>query len=460
MKYTTPKGIALVTLLLAAAASHANAQSTLQLTRTSGGGERQPTLSADARTVAYVAMLAGSRELFTIPTDGGQAKRWTTGAQIRVGWGTLDAWPSISISGDGRWLSYWNGQGVHSLDTKTSTDRTLDVTHQNPYPQLTEDGGTVFFQKPVNGIYEVFSVSSSGGTAVQLTSGSGFGYRHPSCYDAKTVLFQKPVAGAQEVFALDVATRVQRQLSQSSGYGNRYARVAPGGASAVFEATVQNCRQVRHVDLTTGRVTSVTQLQAMGDHMPVATADAEVFFQSRIQGLAMYRSESDGTKQIIVAQGLDGGLRRVSSDRHGHVLVYQRADTSGSLEVFRTRWCPSATQTAYGKAGTPSIGRLELDNGSYRCTLNYGLATSLGSNIGVFLLGAQSLNVAIPTAPGNSLYATPTILLPVVGQSGKFDIGVPVPGNTTGQIFTQWLVLDPAANTAGLVTSEGVRTDF
>ena len=434
----------------------------LQLTSKSGGGERQPVVSADNGKVAYAAFHNGTRELFSIGVDGGTPKRLTTGKSVRLGWGTLESWPSLSISDHGRYITYWNAKGVHVVDTIGNTDRILDAAYQNPYPQISGDGKLVVFQKWDNGAYEVFSVPTSGGTPTRLTTKSGDGYRLPMVR-GKRIVYQKNVGNGQyEVFSIDLNNQNrQTQLTTGSSTGNRYARISFDHTSVVYEATVALCRQVMSVNIASKKITQVTQLKAMGDRNPWSAGDGEVAYQSRIAGMALYRSEQDGSKSVVLAKGLDGGLRRVSTDRHGHVVVYQARDKSGVLEVFRMRYCSDATLTNYGTHGKPSIGKLASNNRWYRCTLRYELGTSYGSTIiGVFNFGLQRANASIPNAPGNTLYAVPMILTGVVPKGGSYRVDIPVPTGLKGSFYTQWLMLDRQANARGIVASEGTQTTF
>ncbi|MDP6425160.1 MAG: hypothetical protein QGG14_10475 [Planctomycetota bacterium] len=431
----------------------------VKLTTGSGGGERQPVVSADGRVVAYLAMSAGTRELFTIPTKGGTATARTTGKDVSVGYGTFDSWTSISMSANGRYITYWNLSGVHLVDTVSKTDTVVAKTFLIPYPRLDTAGKRAVWQSPVNNQQEVFVMDLPNGTPKQITTTSGAGRRLP-VVDGGLVLFQKTVGGWHELFLHDVQLNKTTQLTTNSGPGNRYGNFAPGGDSIVYEAIASGCKEVFVHSLLTSKTTKVSSLGKTGDRLPVATMDRHLFYQSRSNTLEVYRADDDGKNVVTVTTGSSGGLRRPSTDAHGHVVVFQAANAGGTLEVWCYRYCPEVTLTRYGTHDKPSLGKLESDDYWYRCDLWPGIRTSLFNYWAVWALGVRQTSVKIP-GTGSSLYTDPLLLAPVhVPALGGAYARLPVPQAMKGTLYYQWFVFDASANALGIVGSEGTKASF
>ncbi|MCA8955119.1 MAG: hypothetical protein KDC87_03540 [Planctomycetes bacterium] len=447
-------GLALV--LVPTAALHCQS---VQLTNGSGGGERQAVVSANGRFVAYAAIASGVRELFTVPIDGGTPARLTTGADLRVGRGTFDSWPALSITDSGRWISYWNDTGVHVVDTVANTDKVVGTSTLFPYPHADELAGTVVWQQEVGGALEVMVGTLNGSTPVQLTSGSGVGNRFPHARGT-LLLYQKPVGGFQELFLYDSGTQNTQQLTNGSGPGNRYGRLSLDGQQVVYEALVGGTKEVWVIPLATKQPKKLTALSTSGDRLAFMSGDQQVFYESPAQTLDIHRIDQDGSNQKVLVANVGGGLRRATVDVHGHVVVYQ-APVGASLEVFRLRLCREATANGYGVHGTPSTGSLSSLRAWYRCDLELALRTSLPLGTqGLFVLSTTQIfpGIPFPGAPGNFLYTGVDFLLGrSADASGTLRVTVPIDPSMAGIVYYQWAVLDPNANTAGLVTSEGTR---
>lgn len=436
-----------------------------QLTRNSGGGERQPVLNAEGTIVAYVGLTSGVRDVFTVAIPGGTPTRRTTNADVHVGGTTVfDAWPSLSISDDGNRIAYWNATGVHVLDLAANTDTVVAPTNLLPYPQLSGDGQRVVYQAPVAGDHEVFVVSATGGTPSQITTGSGVGRRLPYVR-GDHVVFQKTVGGFEEVFLHDLSTSTTTgPLSTSSGRGNRYARLDHDGTQIVYEA-LTNPGAIKEVfvhDIATATMRQVSTSSLRGDRLAVPTADGEAFYELSAVNREVQRVDLASSALAAVTAASSAGYRRVSVDRHGSLAVYQ-AEAGGTTEVFARILCWVPTLGHYGQHGTPSSGVLQETDDVYRCTLTFGLDTGLASGTSaVFLLGLTQLAVPLPNAPGNFLYVNPVLTLPMsLDGNGDLALTVNSPVTLSGSnAYAQWAVLDPPANGLGVVTSKGVRADF
>jgi len=434
----------------------------LQLTNGSGGGERQPIVSADGRTVVYGASVNGVRELFMVPIDGGQRTQITTGGHVWFGYGSFDSWPSVSCSADGRKITYWNARGVHLLDVSEGHTRILSPANRLPYPQIDAGGNIVVFQAPVSGAMEVFSVSPSlSGTPRQITSNSGEGRRFPQVR-GNLLLFQKPVAAQQELFLHDLASTQTRQLTQNSGPGNRYGRFSPDGTAVAYEAVVNAAKEVFVIDLATNITATLSTSDRTGDRLPSPSNDDQVFFQDKLPTLEIQRINSDARELVLLTNKSGGGLRRPMTDEHGHVVVFQAPAAAGVNEVWRLRLCTEAIWTRYGQHGKPSRGSLTSTTRWWRCEVEMGIDTALTQrNSAIWFLGVEQKNTPIPGAPGNWLYLVPlTLQILTLDDKGKARISLPELPQLKARLYYQWAIIDPMANSLGIVFSEGTALDF
>ncbi|MCB9881316.1 MAG: hypothetical protein H6832_05040 [Planctomycetes bacterium] len=454
-----------LTLAIVFSFSDLGSAQAIQLTKASGGGERQPIVTG-AGEVLYAALAGTTRELFAVPVDGGTSTKLTTGRDIRLGYGTFDAWPSIASDGTGSKIAFWDAVGVQVLDRTNNTVTTIATAASIPYPRLDAKGTAVVYQVAIQGHFEVFYRSLNATSSVQITSSSGEGRRFPDIYLGR-IVYQKPVSGAHELFLYDLTTKTERQLTQNSGLGNRYGRFADDGTAIVYERTTTNdTREAWIVDVTSSVARALTTFGTIGERLGAPTRDGYVFVQAWKRTYGITRVDSTGKEpDATIASGTTGGYRRPAADDHGHVVVYQDLDpATGMLEVWRARSCPSLDMSRYGTSGTPSVGTIGKDFESwYRCELTMGRESTVPSGrVAVLWIGGTQLSVNLGAiAPGNFLYADPIILLPTtIATNGDFDVGLLIPPAFAGTVYSQWGVLDKNANTLGIVTSSATKSTY
>lgn len=445
-------------LAMALAASCAVAQTPVRLTTNSGPGSRHPVVALDADVVAYVAIVNGSRELFTVATDGSAPVQRTSAADVRVGHGTLDVWPPLSISDDGRWITWWNAQGVHVFDRRLGVSTRVATSALLPFPQIDGDGSRLVYQAPVNGDLEVFVVDRAGLLPpVQLTQNSGAGRRLPHLRAGK-VVFQKLVGAHMELFVHDLALgTTSGPLTTNSGGGNRHGRLTPDGNAILYEAVGADFLEPLRLDLGGGAPVPIGP-GTSGARLPAGDGDQQVVLQSTATAPEVWFADPALTPFTSASRG---GHRLPSIDRHGQVIVWQREFQSRN-EVWALRRCwPSATRT-YGPSGQPSLGALLPFATTYRCQLSVGVASQLPpGTLGVYVLGTpQSVPLAPLGAPGNwSLVTIGSWQGLLADGQGRFAVTTPL--STTllqPRTFAQFVVFDAAANALGLVTSAGFET--
>jgi tricorn protease len=92
----------------------------INLTRTSGAGERDPAWSPDRKWIAYFSDETGEYELYITGSDGREGPRKLT--DLRLGYLFDPQW-----SPDSKWISFWDQSGtLHLLDVDGRTTRTID----------------------------------------------------------------------------------------------------------------------------------------------------------------------------------------------------------------------------------------------------------------------------------------------------------------------------------------------
>lgn len=436
--------------MLAAAAA---AQTPVQLTTGSGVGGRFPVVARDADVIAYVAFVAGHRELFVVATDGSPALQLTTGGDVRVGHGTFDPGQPISISDDGNRIAYWNAQGVHVLDRAATTDVVVSPANLLPMPMLSGDGALVVYQDTAAGQLEVFRVDSAAAQApVQLTTTSGPGRRLPNVV-GDVVLFQKLVGEHMEVFRHDLTTNTTSgPLTNGSGGGNRNARLLPDGSGFAFEAVVAGEQTAYVYSFATSQAAAILA-GASGNRMPWGDQDQQTAFELTGTSPEVYLASAT-TAQVSTTTR--GGNKLPSLDRHGQVVVWQQ-EAQSSMEVFAARRCWPLSITHYGSHGTLSIGALQSFDRTYRCDLRFGVTTPFApGTLGAFAFGPQQ-SVPLSGAPGNFLWVNPVgASLVLADATGAVAITFALsPATYAATVPCQFAVFDPAANSLGIVTSEG-----
>ncbi|HZN37371.1 MAG TPA: hypothetical protein VFD82_01135 [Planctomycetota bacterium] len=445
-------------LALAIVSTPLLAQTPVRLTTGSGPGSRFPIVALDADVVAYLAIVNGSREMFTVATDGSPPVQRTTGADVRVGHGALDIRSPLSISDDGRWIAYWNAQGVHVLDTRLGADVVATTAALLPFPQLDADGSRLVYQAPVNGSLEVFIVDRAGARPPrQLTSDSGAGRRLPHLRAAK-VVFQKLVGLHMELFVIDLqAGTTTGPLTTNSGGGNRHARLTPAADAVVYEAVGADFLQPMRLSLAGGSPVLVAP-GSSGARLPAGDGDQQVVLQTTATAPEVWLADPAMTQHTAASRG---GHRLPAIDRHGQVLVWQLEHLARN-EVFALRRCWPAEVYNYGSAGQPSAGALVPFVATWRCQQSEGLHTQLPvGTLGVHILGTpQSLPLAPLGAPGNWLLVTFGAWQGLlVDAQGDLTFTYPLhPVLLQQRTFTQFAVLDTTANPLGVVTSAAFST--
>ena len=85
----------------------------------------------------------------------------------------------------------------------------------------------------------------------------------------------------------------------------------------------------------------------------------------------------------------------------------------------------------------------------------------MASGLSDTVYNGTPLPVALPGAPGCTVYAAPQVLdLNITNASGNANVSFTIPGSPGligAEIFHQWAVWDPAINSLGIVMSDAGR---
>jgi len=172
-----------------------------------------------------------------------------------------------------------------------------------------------------------------------------------------------------------------------------------------------------------------------------------------------------GTFYVGYENSPSGVISNLNSGANG--IGHYRNAGSGNWNqsglVQRPSW---RVNCSGGGALSPSLGNagLPILNSSYSVTLSDTIPSTLAvmaSGLSDTVYNGTPLPVALPGAPGCTVYAAPQVLdLHITNASGNANVSFAIPGSPGligAEIFHQWAVWDPAINSLGIVMSDAGR---
>jgi choice-of-anchor B domain-containing protein len=173
----------------------------------------------------------------------------------------------------------------------------------------------------------------------------------------------------------------------------------------------------------------------------------------------------NGTYYIGYENSPNGVISNLNAGANGigHYRNAGNGNWNQSSLVQRPSWRVNCTG---GGALTPSLGNtgLPILNSSYTVTLGDTIPATLAvmvSGLSDSVYNGTPLPVALPGAPGCSVYAAPQVLdLYITNAAGTAGASFSIPGSPglVGlEVFHQWAVWDPTINSLGIVMSEAGR---
>lgn len=162
-----------------------------------------------------------------------------------------------------------------------------------------------------------------------------------------------------------------------------------------------------------------------------------------------------------------------ASSRTG-LNIYDFVNNTSSATTISRMWAsPVTATTGTTRAGQGIVVRVEGATGGAIVNLNntgvpainksfkIGFSGAVANSVAILWLGANKLNISLnPTLPGCTLYTSLDLLVTGVatGTSGSADTTLIIPNNSQFvgvQFYNQWMVIDQAANSLGVVLSNG-----
>lgn len=185
-----------------------------------------PAVSPDGRTVVFAHGEEDGSDLFSVPFDGGAARRMT------VGRGSDNVSPTVAP--DGRRVAFTSGRSGHPEVYIADADGTNAelLTEFDPgsgnyrsNPDWSPDGRLVAFQALVGGQFQVMTLEVRGRGVRRLTA-EGRNEDPSWAPDARHVVVTSTRTGAAQLFVVDAETGRARQLTRGGG-GARMAAWSP-----------------------------------------------------------------------------------------------------------------------------------------------------------------------------------------------------------------------------------------
>ena len=185
-----------------------------------------PNVSRDGSTVVFAHGVEDGSDLYTVPFDGGAARRVTVGRgsdNVSPAWGP-----------DGRRVAFTSGRTGHPEVYIADADGTnaellteFDPGSQNyrSNPDWSPDGRLVAFQALVGGQFQVMTVEVRGRGVKRLTA-EGRNEDPSWAPDARHVVVTSTRTGSSQLFVVDAETGRARQLTRG-GAGARMAAWSP-----------------------------------------------------------------------------------------------------------------------------------------------------------------------------------------------------------------------------------------
>lgn len=221
-----------------------------------------PNWTRDGRELIY-----NSRGLlYRIPATGGESTQIPTGFATRIN-------NDHGISPDGKVLAISDS----TREPRRSAIYTLPITGGEPTPVTTlvpsywhgwsPDGKTLVYCAERNGNYDIYAIPVTGGDEVRLTTAEGLDDGPEYSPDGKYIYFNSVRTGLMQIWRMlpDGANQTQLTFDQRN---NWFAHPSPDNKRIVYLSYERDVTghpanknvELRHIDLSTGRITTLTKL--------------------------------------------------------------------------------------------------------------------------------------------------------------------------------------------------------
>jgi TolB protein len=198
--------------------------------------------------LAFVSDRSGSKELWVMRWDGGEAQQLTSHKSIAMS----PAW-----SADGQWLafmSFMRGQPqLFLLKPTQGYLRPLStMPGVNTSPTFSPDASRVAFAAGAAGNTDIYVVAVAGGEPQRLTSSRAIDTQPAWSPSGRQIVFTSTAAGSPQLYLMDAEGSNLRRLTLDDKFADE-ASWAPDGVRIAYTTWVENRFQIATLDLRTGK---------------------------------------------------------------------------------------------------------------------------------------------------------------------------------------------------------------
>ncbi|MEN8150932.1 MAG: S41 family peptidase, partial [Planctomycetota bacterium] len=298
-----------------------------QLTQTDGN-ERYPFLSADGKTVYFVAEQKGVANFYCMPFEGGERKQVTkfTGTDVH----------RPDFARDMKTVVFERAGRLYRTDITAPKEKPdaiplvvqSDVRHSGTQRRTITGGGEQACVSASRGEVaftlrgDIWTMPIGGGRGKRITSGPAIDMWPRFSPDGSKLAYFNNRSGNNDIFILDLKTGSTTQVTKHAA-NDHFQNWSPDGKQLVFCSERSGNKDIWLLDLESGLTTQLTKHRAADDDPTFSPDGSLIAFDSGREGSqAIYVMNADGT-----------GLRRVTSGASffqvpsfspdGRMLVYE-----------------------------------------------------------------------------------------------------------------------------------------
>ena len=211
----------------------------VQITRDSAEHE-DPAWSPDGRQIAFILIKDGMKRVTLIRTDGTGAEALTPASQhaLHPSW-TPDGLRILYCTDDDLRPPAKNDAEIYAIDIATRRITTLISGGVNTFPVMSPDGRKIAFRRMIGTNSEVFVADADGSNARNLTNHPAFEGWPAWSPDGTEIAFAGNRNSAYQIFIMKSDGSDVRLLANTEGRGT-VPRWSPDGSKIYFT----NCRNV------------------------------------------------------------------------------------------------------------------------------------------------------------------------------------------------------------------------
>jgi Tol biopolymer transport system component len=391
--------------------------------------DRNPTLSPDQRTVAFLRGGTGKYEIDTVAFSGGNLRQltneeinWTNFtlmwspdgkyiafepsrdrmARVPASGGPIEfnsVYPRIGTpSPDGRRLAYvepaaawrsapmvWRAKLANAGGKVVSQSRVLVSATGNSSAQLSPSEQQLVFHSLRSGTEQIWKSNADGGDPLQLTFfETGFPGTPRWSPDEKWIAFDyRSSAHRGQIYLIDSEGRNLRRLSSDDSHTDCVPSWSRDDKAVFFASNRSGDWQVWRREISTGKETQITQ---HGGFAAFESYDAKTLYYSKFDRGGIWKIPVGGGQESLVTDSLhlgywgnfavtDNGLYLVDADaKGGPALLYYNFQTRRlspilTFEKTPVPWTPNLAASRDGR--TLLFAQVEFENSTVSMVENF-----------------------------------------------------------------------------------------